>query len=238
MSTKYKPRLRLKLTFLNRNPLTVEKTDKNRTQNKAYTRESARISSKQLGLFSLALKTKRDRGMHHWAGLHIPACKTPRPHHWTAFPGMQGARVSWPDYASRHALCRQQVGDRRGLESLSSGFCLRPFSSSSASGARHCRPGLPLKRQKFPTRYLSPGSTRTQTAPRLGRAGWRPANSVCFNQWRPSSRPVTMTTQAARGGTSSPLGRIFLEGSRRRKRKWHVEAPVSKMPQILESSPQ
>lgn len=28
--------------------------------------------------------------------------------------------------------------------------------------------------------------------------------------------------------TSGPLGRIFLEGSRRRKRKWHVEAPVSK----------
>lgn len=30
------------------------------------------------------------------------------------------------------------------------------------------------------------------------------------------------------GATILPLGRIFLEGSRRRKRKWHVEAPVSK----------
>lgn len=70
-----------------------------------------------------------------------------------------------------------------------------------------------------------------------GRDGGR-ASLVSFSQWRPSSCPVTMATQAARGGTNSPLGRIFLEGSRRRKRKWHVEAPVSKMPQILESSPQ
>lgn len=28
------------------------------------------------------------------------------------------------------------------------------------------------------------------------------------------------------GATILPLGRIFLEGSRRRKRKWHVEGPV------------
>lgn len=27
-------------------------------------------------------------------------------------------------------------------------------------------------------------------------------------------------------GTGRPLGRIFPEGSRRRKRKWHVEGPV------------
>jgi hypothetical protein len=54
MSTKYKPRLRLILTPLNRNPLAVEKTSKNGTQNKAYTRERARIGSSQLGLFLLS----------------------------------------------------------------------------------------------------------------------------------------------------------------------------------------
>lgn len=151
---------------------------------------------------------------------------------------MQGTRIYRPDYTSRHALGNSEWVTEEawgpgvvGSVSALSVVLWRWEPDTAAQG--HL---LSHRSSRFVIHR--PGQLECRLPPGWGGRDGGRASAVCFSQWRPSSCHVTMVTQAARRGTSSPLGGIFLEGSRRRKRKWHVEAPVSKMPQILESSPQ
>ncbi|MEJ1281836.1 hypothetical protein NN561_012787 [Cricetulus griseus] len=98
------------------------------------------------------------------AGLHSPACKALGSPGQTTFPGMLSADSK---SVAREAWGLGAVGSTVPL--------LRPFSSSSVSGTRRCRPGSSQERQGFPARHLSPVSTGAQTVPRMGRAGWRPS---------------------------------------------------------------
>lgn len=135
------------------------------------------------------------------AKLRFPACSLPTASRWPERPGVLEQWVPLFHCSARSVVLR----------------CLEPDAAARGhlKSGRGFQPVIYHRCQQ--ERKLSPGWG--------GRDGGR-ASPICCSQWHPSGCPVTMATRAARGATSGPLGRIFLEGSRRRKRKWHVEGPV------------